>query len=659
MPALACGNCADFPCDNGGGHLRSDKACSIFKPYELKWELEDADSCPGAIIFQMHGGEIHCVVSSMSGGHQQPTVVAKVDEFLSSEIQNQISQMVFEVCKIQEPKFVRLSLMAAFDELQKQHWYPKKHKTETNNDKNITQTVQKAMSTPMQIAQALQDMVPISYDSAKNYWMWDHGLERYDRIDETEILCQIIEAINMDSVYQSKIKTEILESIRITGRRRRVETTPKEWIQFKDCVVNIDTREQFQATPNYFFAAPIPHNFGESEYTPTIDALFEAWVGPEKKPLLYEICAYCLYDGYPIHRIFCLVGVGRNGKGQFMELIRRFIGNNNCTSTDLERLSKSQFETSKLYKRKVAFIGETNFDTMSRTNVIKQLSGGDLVSCEFKGKDSTDFYNTAKMIISTNSLPATTDRTEGFYRRWLIIEFVNKFKEGKDIVNAIPEEEYENLCRKSIPILKGLLDNGSFTAEGTVEERAAEYERKSNPVSTFLSEYCVSAPEAFVPTWYLYEKYEAFQDRSGHRKINRDEFSKHLSRLGYELDQCWYHPDDQKKYGTNNDERKKWRTAYGISYIGNKECTSCTSCTTNINLNSHKKNRVEPAVQPVHGGTTQNMSDSTCVCIDCGCSEGIHQSVLLNKEVVYRCQSCWENYQSLTPVKRPETEVIL
>lgn len=139
MPALTCGNCADFPCDNGGGHLRSDKACSIFKPYELKWELEDADSCPGAIIFQKHGREIHCFISSMSGGHQQPTVVANVDEILSSEIQNQISQMVFEVCEIQEPKFVRLSLMAAFDELQKQHWYPKKYTAECLKEENVTE----------------------------------------------------------------------------------------------------------------------------------------------------------------------------------------------------------------------------------------------------------------------------------------------------------------------------------------------------------------------------------------------------------------------------------------------------------------------------------------------------------------------------------------
>lgn len=44
-------------------------------------------------------------------------------------------------------------------------------------------------------------------------------------------------------------------------------------------------------------------------------------------------------------------------------------------------------------------------------------------------------------------------------------------------------------------------------------------------------------------------------------------------------------------------------------------------------------------------------------CVDCGSSEILHKSELLNNQTVYRCQSCWEKYQSLTPVKLPETGV--
>ena len=58
-----------------------------------------------------------------------------------------------------------------------------------------------------------------------------------------------------------------------------------------------------------------------------------------------------------------------------------------------------------------------------------------------------DDINYAKLIIATNNLPATTDKTMGFYRRWMIIDFQSIFR-SKDILKDIPEEEYSYLGLK-------------------------------------------------------------------------------------------------------------------------------------------------------------------------------------------------------------------
>jgi putative DNA primase/helicase len=409
--------------------------------------------------------------------------------------------------------------------------------------------------------------VPIYYDKMKNYWKWNTISKVYERVDETDLLCEISEGLAVSGIYKSKTKNEILESIRITGRLREVEDTPKNWIQFQDTVVDIETGRIFQATPNYMFTSCVPRFYGDAEDTPTIDKLFNDWVGPEYMQMLYEICAYCMYDAYPIHRIFCFIGSGRNGKSQFLKVLKKLVGETNTLSTELERITNSRFETSKFYKKKVAFIGETNFNSLHNTGILKQLSDGSYIPCEFKGKDSIDFESSAKIVIATNGLPITSDHTDGFYRRWLIIDFPNKFNEGKDVVADIPDAEYDNLCRKCIRILRDLLARGSFTKEGDIDERARRYEAKSNPVRAFVEECCKEDGSSAVPSWFLYDKYIEYAEQNGHRRYTKREFSSTVKGLGYDIRDKAYNEEDVNKYNESASKgRKNWKTIFGLKY---------------------------------------------------------------------------------------------
>ncbi len=272
-----------------------------------------------------------------------------------------------------------------------------------------------------QLAEEIQKLSPIYYDESRNFWLWKQQEKYYKRIDETDIL-NTTRDNSGEYVIDSTTKREIIDGIKITGRKRDVKPIKRTWIHASDYVIDIATNELITATPDYFFTSPIPHRIGVDEDTPTIDRLFHEWMG-DGAAILYEICAYCLIDDYPIHRMFLLFGRGRNGKGQFMELLTRFIGVMNTTSTELEKIIESRFEASKLYRIKVALVGETDFAALKSTNRLKRLTGADLITAEFKHKDPFDFYNTAKIIIASNSLPETLDKTDGFYSRCVILEF--------------------------------------------------------------------------------------------------------------------------------------------------------------------------------------------------------------------------------------------
>jgi len=176
-------------------------------------------------------------------------------------------------------------------------------------------------------------------------------------------------------------------------------------------------------------------------------------------------------------------------------------------------------------------MGETNFDGLSRTGLLKRLSGQDLVGFEFKQKNPIDEINYAKLIIATNSLPTTTDKTVGFYRRWMIIDFPNSFNEKKDILADIPEEEYNNLAKKCLFLLKDLLTKREFSNEGSVADRMKKYEDKSNPLAKFLKDETVGDSEGYVYKFDFRDTFIGWLQKHGYRVWTEKEIGLEMKNL--------------------------------------------------------------------------------------------------------------------------------
>src|SRR3972149_4984489 len=384
------------------------------------------------------------------------------------------------------------------------------------------------------LAQQFLDIQPLYYDKSKIWWLWDYNIYAWKIIDETDIL----NAINLHSqadTINSKQKAEILEGLKQVSRENKPKEIKKSWIQFKDKIYDIETNEIFDACPDFFVSNPIPHNLGKTEDTPFLDNLFISWVGEEKKEELYEILAFSIVPLYFIHRIICLIGSGANGKTTFLKILRNFIGGDNVTSSSIDALISNRFAGAKLFKRLVCIMGETNFNTLSKTDYLKKLSGEDIIDGEIKNKDLFNFDNYAKLIMATNSLPMTTDKTEGFYRRWKIIDFPNKFDKEIDILKDIPSEEYSNLALKCLTISKKLWKDRIFTNEGDIESRKRLYEAKSNPLMLFIKQNYEKDINGEIIFKEFYELFSDFLNAEGYRHLTNISVAKQLRVEGFDI----------------------------------------------------------------------------------------------------------------------------
>ena len=392
---------------------------------------------------------------------------------------------------------------------------------------------------------------PFFNDKTGMFWFWKG--DRYEQLDDTDVMNMLDDKLGfMGQTVNSKLRSHYLEAFRRVGRKHIPTDAPKKWVQFKNKAYSLNSGNIYEVKPNYFFCNPIPWDLGESDKTPIMDKLFEEWVGKENIQTLYELMAYCCYTDYPIQLLFCLVGCGRNGKGCFLKILDKFIGKDNVTSTSLDLISgnnRSRFESFRLYKKLVALMGETNFGMLSNTSLIKQLTGGDKIGFEKKGKDPFSEYNYAKIIIASNSLPTSTDTSDGFYRRWFIIDFPNEFQEGKDITKTIPGQEYNNLALKITKILPTLISDGKFTNQGEIEERRQKYIMASNPLPFFIKQCCFVQDNCYILYNELYMSYIKLLKKLKRRRISRKEFKTALEDEGFWIEKTSKNIDNDWKSG--------------------------------------------------------------------------------------------------------------
>lgn len=408
--------------------------------------------------------------------------------------------------------------------------------------KKLAQHQNRRLFTPVDIhehwdnVKRFYELTPYFYDKSGLFWIWDEAGTKWVLSDDIDIIIKLENQLGlMGRLSTHGLKTKYLDSLKKWGRQHLPKPAPSKWVQFKDKAFSLSSGEVYKVTPDYFFTNPIPWELGTKIETPTIDKLFSEWVGEDNKHILYEIIAYCCYTDYPLHYIFAFVGTGRNGKSQFQKLLAKFIGKDNICSTELDVLADNRFESFKLYKKLICSMGETNSGVLHKTSLIKRLSGQDLIGYEAKNKQPFDDYNYAKIIINTNSLPTTMDNSDGWYRRWVIIQFPNEFQEGKDVIASIPMEEFNNLALKCVKILKEILERGTFTSIGTIDQRREAYDLASNPFPKFFEETCEEDPGGYIRPSELYSKYLDYLKVIKRRKPSRFGFFKLLGEEGLEV----------------------------------------------------------------------------------------------------------------------------
>lgn len=233
-----------------------------------------------------------------------------------------------------------------------------------------------------------------------------------------------------------------------------------------------------------------------------------------------------------------LFGDGANGKGVLIKLIEALLSQTNCSHRSLQDLDKNRFAAADLYGKLANTCADLKSLKLSETGNFKMIVSGDSITAERKFEHPFTFRNYAKAIFSANEIPESDDKTDAFYRRWIIFHFDKKFQKGKEDPRLIKQlttpEELSGLLNLALIGLKQLIDEGGFH-DKDVEQTRRDYEENTNDVNAFLYQECIvdiTNPEYSTLATDLYAAYVNFCTRRCTRSVEMSVFGKKLAARG-------------------------------------------------------------------------------------------------------------------------------
>lgn len=273
------------------------------------------------------------------------------------------------------------------------------------------------------------------------------------------------------------------------------------YINFKNGLLNLDTMTLERHTPNKFFTVQIPvdyHPLDECEYGQVFEKYMDELVSGDDvtKKVLLEAMGLVISNipGYLTKKCILMVGAKDCGKTQIKKLLTELIGIRYTSSMDLDKMNNSQFGTSELYNKRLAGSNDMRYTTISDMGIFKQLTGGDAISIEFKGRGAFSYIYNGFIWFLANDFPMFSGKKgKEIYERFLTIpckHVVTKDKQDPELVNKmLREKEYiVALCVQHLQDLRKR--KFKFVESDAIKEAMDEYEILNNSLLQFVNEYC-------------------------------------------------------------------------------------------------------------------------------------------------------------------------
>jgi len=289
-------------------------------------------------------------------------------------------------------------------------------------------------------------------------------------------------------------------------------------------------------TPEYYSTVQLKASYNESAECPKFMAFLQSILRDAEIHLMQEIFGYLLIPVNKAQKSFVLVGAPNAGKSTLLSVAQEILlGSENVSNIPWQSLS-DRFKTAELFGKLANIFADLPSKSVDDNGIFKALTGEDYITAERKNKNPFSFKPYARLLFSCNEIPRNYgDRSEGFYRRLIIIRFENPVPPEKRDPNLIEKlaAERDGIFMWALEGLKRLIANGyAFSETESTKAELQRYKVESNSALSFVEECCVLEDEAECVREELFQAYRDYCLKNGFKPMSQANFNKDIESLG-------------------------------------------------------------------------------------------------------------------------------
>jgi putative DNA primase/helicase len=319
----------------------------------------------------------------------------------------------------------------------------------------------------------------------------------------------------------------------IAARHDIARTPAAQVISCRNGLLDLSARALHDHTAALFnlICVPLDYHPDPGEPAEWLDFLASVWgEDADSIALLQEYFGYILSGRLDMQKALLLVGPIRSGKGTIERVMTALMGHNIASPT-LAGLN-TNFGLSPLIGKPLAFVTDARLGNTPSHVVVERLlsiTGEDWLTIDRKYREPWTGKLPTRFVILSNELPKFRDSSGAIATRLLILKMTESFLGREDHeLDVKLRDELGAILVWALEGLDRLTRKGRFTEPQSSRDAAALVMDLASPVSAFVRERCLRAPDAIVARDRLYAAWKMWAFDNGHKPGANSTFGRDL-----------------------------------------------------------------------------------------------------------------------------------